>query len=196
MYKIFILSQKKGLVFDFFDLNKSYPLKEAFKILDELRRQNVMAMYYNEENSPPNIENVKYRIFISSKEDDMFLDFFDPEKSYFIDEAIEIVKKIRKQKIAANFYPEEYATPKITPEQAMKTALTAYNKAVAEKPENYGEFRIGGETPIFYWFYCIDFEAEAAGRVPGQLTIYIDKLNGEIMPSSMIREYRNMNDSF
>lgn len=196
MYKIFILSQKNDLVFDSFDLNKSYSFKDTIKIINKLREQKVMAMFYREDYPAPNITNMKFRIFISSRNNNLVFDFFDLNKSYSIDDAIEIIKKLREQKNAAEFYPEEYTIPQITMEQAMVTAITEYNRAVAKKPGNYGEFQIGIEKPIYYSFYCRDFEAEADGCVPGVLMIYIDKLSGEIMPYSKIRKYLDMNDSF
>lgn len=120
----------------------------------------------------------------------------DLDKSYSLEEAIQNVKEIRKSGNSAELFPEQYSIPKVTEEQAWDIALSVYNEYHIANPNNYGELTIGLHTPIYYCFYCRDFEKEEEGMSPGRLFIRIDKLSGKKLSKEEIREYDKLNYSF
>lgn len=136
-----------------------------------------------------------YKIALKFKQADKLPDF-DINQSYSYEDAKKILIGIRALNEYAEMYPEEYANPKISEMQAMEMALAEYNEVKARRPENYGEFTTGVHTPIYYSFYCRDFEKEEEGMAPGRLGFMIDKLSGKKVSRSEEREYRRINYSF
>lgn len=135
----------------------------------------------------------KIKIIFNKNNKEYNIDF---NKSYSLEEAIERVKEIRLSGSSAELFPEEYSIPKITEEQAWNIALSIYNENTSIKPNNFGELTKGIHNPIYYCFYCRDFEKENDGMAPGRLFIRIDKLNGKNISKEKIKEYDKLNYSF
>lgn len=120
----------------------------------------------------------------------------DINLSYSLEDARSIVKELRMNNQQAELYPEEYAAPQINEKQAREIATREYQNAENLHPGNYGSLNFRDSTPIYYTFYCRDYQKEAAGMTPGYYTIMIDKLDGHILSKEEFREYRKLNYSF
>jgi len=118
------------------------------------------------------------------------------EKSYPLEEAIEIVRIIRSQNNFAELYPDVYARPTIGEDEAMGVALKEYQKYTSSNPDNYGELTVGAHKPIYYSFYCRDFQKEEDGMSPGRLSFRVDKLSGKLLTSAEVKAYSKLNYSF
>lgn len=134
--------------------------------------------------------NNRYKIFVAYRinEKQYTIDFHSPS-SYTLEEAIERIKDLRKLNQHAELYPEEYALPKIEESDAWEIAGRIYETAKKSKPHNYGKLWLGTYNPVFYSFYCRDYECEASGKVPGYFSISIDKLDGRHLNKGEVMEY-------
>lgn len=103
---------------------------------------------------------------------------------------------MREGGLKAEFYPEEYADIAISEGRAFLIALKKYDEIKSLNPDNYGELHRGGSTPVYYSFYCCDYEKEAQGMAPGHYTITIDKLDGHLLSLDEIKDYSKLNYSF
>lgn len=120
----------------------------------------------------------------------------DTSKSYSLKEAIEIVKALRKNNINAELYPAEYANVQISVDKAWEIAKAEYNKVKSLNPANYGDLQNGSDRPIYYNFYCRDYEKEKSGMIPGYYGIRVDKITGKLVSKQEAMEYYKLNYSF
>jgi hypothetical protein len=134
-----------------------------------------------------------YKIQILSKAFDTDIDL---NKSYDFAEAVKNVKTLRSKGLQAELYPEQYSGNVIPESSAFALAEKIYQTAKTSKPNNYGELSKGNGSPVFYNFYCRDYEKEANGLAPGHFTILIDKLSGKVLSKEEFMEYQKLNYSF
>lgn len=120
----------------------------------------------------------------------------DFNRSYSLYEAVHLVKRIRASGSSAELFAEEYAIPLVSENQAWDIAASEYNKVRGARPYSYGDLVMGVHTPVYYSFYCRDFEKEAAGMSPGRKLFRIDKLTGKLLSNEDAKAYSKLNYSF
>ncbi|XZF16360.1 hypothetical protein ACTHGU_09485 [Chitinophagaceae bacterium MMS25-I14] len=120
----------------------------------------------------------------------------DTTRAYAHDDAVQLVSSIRSKGGKAELYPEIYSEAKISFDEAYKIARNHFDLVKSNNPDNYGELTAGTHTPVYYSFYCRDYEKEKMGMSPGIWSIALDKLDGRVLTSAEVKEYRKLNYSF
>lgn len=182
-----------------------YTLIESLPIIKDIIANNGYAELYPEDYTEDQLEVLKKQARLTIKRRYKIINIshlnggfenIDLSASYSFFEAVNIVKQMREDGLKAEFYPEEYAHTTISEDQAFLITLKKYDEIKSLNPDNYGELHRGGSTPVYYSFYCRDYEKEAQGMTPGHYTITIDKLDGHLLSSDEIKSYSKLNYSF
>ena len=121
-------------------------------------------------------------------------EILDGEFTY--DEARTQILSFRKDNIQTKMFPKAYSQSLVSEEQALSIVEPIYQERLRANPSNYGDLCCYMHDPMFFHFYCRDFEKEMQGFVPGHWAICIDKMTGEILSREKMNLYLWLNDSF
>ena len=105
-----------------------------------------------------------------------------------LDEAKKIFIKVRKYRANGYLVATEYRHPAITQSAARLIALKKYNQLIAEgrKLDVLDE----GFDEIMWWSFCAEDKiAIEEGRIPGTVTIAVDKLDGHLRSDEEYRKW-------